>query len=162
MAVLFLLVVWTVLGVWSAVSGARAALVGRDQIEMVFDEHDLEAIARGDADADLREAKESFDEAAGSLGGWRVAPARWLPVIGRQLRSGHKLSVAASEMIDIGLGLTAEVRTISDRLDSGDLDITDALVEVAAPLAEMQQRAEAIDLGPDEALVGPLASLGSS
>ncbi len=157
-AVLFLLVVWAVLGVWSAVSGARAALVGRDQIQTVFDEHDLEAIARGDADDELREAQESFDDAAGSLGGWRVAPARWLPVIGRQLRSGHKLSVAASEMIDIGLGLTAEVRTISDRLDAGDLGITDALVEVAAPLAEMQQRAEAIDLGPDEALVGPLAS----
>jgi len=156
--VLFLLVVWAVLGVWSAISGARAALDGRDKIEAVFDNHDLEAIARGDADGELRAAQGSFDDAANAIGGWRVAPARWLPVVGRQLRSGHKLSSAASEMIDIGLGLTAEVREISDRLDAGNLDITEALVEVSEPLAEMQARAASIDLGPDEALLGPLAS----
>lgn len=155
---LLVAMVWIGFGVWSSISGVRAALSARDGLERVLDEHATEDIAQGAADAELAEVRDNFRGAAGDLGGWQLAPVRWLPVVGRQIRSGAALSGAAAEMIDIGLVLTDEVGALADDLDEDRVDLTTGLRRLAEPLSSLQLRAEAIDLGPDEALVGVLSS----
>ncbi|MDG2113108.1 MAG: DUF4012 domain-containing protein [Actinomycetota bacterium] len=155
---LIVVVLWCGFGVWSSISGVRAALRARDGLDVVLDEHAAEDIARGVADAQLAEVRDDFLAAADDLGGWQLAPIRLLPVLGRQIRSGAALSGAAAEMIDIGLVLTDEIGTLADELDADRVELTAGLRRLESPLSALQVRAEAIDLGPDEALVGVLDS----
>ncbi len=153
---LLALLLWLGLGVWSGVSGARSALRGRDVVEGVLDDYEIEDIAQGLADEELAVGRDHFRAAAGHLGGWRLAPVRWLPVIGRQVRSGAALSGAGADMLDVGLGLTEQMGRLTDQLEDDSVEFADALREVAGPLAELRERAAGIDLGPDEALLGVL------
>ena len=155
---IFLLVlIWIGLGVWSAIKGVRAALDARDGIDLLLEEYEPEDIARGEADAALADVRDDFRTAASELGGWELGPARFLPVVGRQLRSGAELSEAGAELLDIGLVLTSELSVLADELEGGG-ELPAALRQLARPLAELRDRAERIDFGPEESLVGVLAS----
>lgn len=149
--------IWGALAVWASVTGAQAGLRARDQIEDVLDTYSSDDIARGEADGDLRRIRDEFETARGDLGGWRLAPVRWLPVVGRQVRSASSLSGAGAEMVDIALELTAEASTLADGLDDETLELVAGLRTLAPPLGQLRDRAAEIELGPDEGLVGPLA-----
>jgi hypothetical protein len=143
---------------WSGLKAKSSAEAGRDRLELLAEDPVAEAILRGELDEDMRLARADFDDAAGRLGGLAFWPVRQLPWIGRQVRSASSMSGAGREVLDIALELTATSSPLMDQLDAGTLDEGDALAALGPVLGELHQQAIDIDLGPDEALFGPLSS----
>ena len=85
-----------------------------------------------------------------------VAPATVLPVAGRQLRSLGALAAAGEDLGREGAEGAARVRTLVDDTPTtaaGRVELVGTLADV---LGGLHDDVAAIDLGPDEALVGPL------
>jgi hypothetical protein len=108
--------------------------------------------------SELHRAGARFQAASRSAGAVYVAPLKWFPVLGRQIRSLEALAQAAT-------GVTA---TVADALDAGQTALREtpggrseapALLRRLGVIATATDRRLAdVDLGPDEALVGPLRS----
>ena len=84
-------------------------------------------------------------------------PATVLPVVGRQIRSAGALAAAAEEVGRTGATGAQETRLLLEGAPttaSGRLETVTALHEL---IAGVRQDLSAIDLGPDRALVSPLA-----
>ncbi|MGE0794210.1 MAG: DUF4012 domain-containing protein [Acidimicrobiia bacterium] len=149
--------------VWAVACGvllARAAADlrdGRAAAREARDHLDAEAVAAGTPVAPLRRAANHLDRAAAATGNPLLAPARFLPVVGRQLRSVHALSEAVAEVADAAAEGVATLQGVLDGRDlAGGARITqlrvldDAVARVAARVGAVD------DLGPSKGLVGPL------
>lgn len=150
--------------VWVAAAGVlllRAktdAESGRDRLVALRDEDaPLRSLLDGGS-ASLAAAAADFSDANGAVRSPVVAPLRVLPVVGRQLRSFDALTGAAAEVSGVGSEALVEVQSRIDAGTSGAGSdrvglvraVGDAARQVGEVLAE-------VDLGPDDALVGPLA-----
>lgn len=160
---------WFLLGgalvlAWVLVAGVlllRAAgdlRAGRDAAESARDGIDAETLAAGTPLPDLREARDRFRAAERGVGNPLLAPARILPVVGRQLRSVHALSGAAAEVSDAAVEAVIRLQEVLDAADGGG---PARLVQVRAlrdAVVRASERVAAVDdLGPRVGLVGPLA-----
>ncbi len=157
-----LLVVAAVVLAWSAAVGVlvlgayQRASEGNGQLQDVMasadgelDDVDLEPVER-----ELAAAHDNFDAAAGYLGHPVVAPAKWLPVLGRQIRSAGALSGAAR---DVTGHLDAAVVTARELAEEDDAaNRTALMVDLSAQLLASSDSVTQADLGPTEGLVGPL------
>jgi hypothetical protein len=86
-----------------------------------------------------------------------VAPATVLPIAGRQLRSVGALAAAGEELGRLGAQAAARTRVLVEEAPTtaaGRVELVGSLAEV---LGSVHDEVATIDLGPDEALVGPLA-----
>lgn len=144
-------VVWQVLDARTDVTaGFDAVTAARDELDAadLTDERPVEL---------LREGRDRFADAADSTGGAAMAPARLLPVVGRQLRSVNRLAASAAELTDVALDVHATaVEQLGAGDDSGPQRVA-LLRALAATAAEGAERLADLDLGPEEGLVGPLA-----
>jgi hypothetical protein len=129
---------------------------GRNQVRVIQNLSPSELID-GAAGPHLDAAEADFGTAASRLDNPALAPARWLPWAGRQLRSVTAMSVAARDGVvasaDALDGLGA---VLGDGLPAGPARPA-ALREVAATAADLRTRLDGLDLGPDHALIGKLA-----
>lgn len=148
---------------WLALAAVQLLRVRAD---LVAARDALERAARRDSPRDLvdgvpvpilREAEAQFADARRELDALVLAPARVLPVVGRQLRSlralaeaGRAVSSTGAAFVDEGRELLrAPRRTGPDRL---------ALLDRFEALARRTDGALSdVDLGPREGLVAPLA-----
>jgi hypothetical protein len=108
--------------------------------------------------ADLRSATEEFKNARDLIGSPIMAPARILPVAGRQLRSAHALASAAST---IGAATAEAYDALSGLLTNKNLQPDERLAagrRAETVLRQLQSRIHDVDLGPGNALVGTLAT----
>lgn len=151
-----------VAGVW----GAAAALAladakrhtdaGLDRLRSAQAGLEAADLLRGEGRDELRAAQHEFAVAHGRVDGPVVAPLRWLPFVGRQVRSVDSLTAAAEEVVDVG------IRALDDT--SAVIDATDpegpARITLARRLGAIANSAsvdlDAVDLGPEEHLVGAL------
>lgn len=143
--------------------GAKAdAESGRDRLEALRDsESPLRSLLDGGSTS-LAAAATDFSDAHQAVRSPVISPLRALPVIGRQLRSFDALTGSAAEVSRVGSEALAEVQS---RMDAGTaaggdrVALIRAVGDAARRVGEVLDR---VDLGPDEALVGPLAEARNS
>lgn len=106
----------------------------------------------------LEEAQRRFTRGHDRLRSRLLVPARFVPVLGRQLRSAQALSAAARDLSATGVELVGEAqRALEQPADTGPRRV--ALVRRIGELAARgERRLAAVDLGPDQALIGRLAT----
>lgn len=157
-----LLVVVVVVALWSAgaaamaVTGALAADAGADRLRALDRADDLRTIVEGDLPAELRSAAADLERAHGRFSSALLAPARYLPVVGRQLRAAQALTGTTLAVLDPTRAAVEEVRA---RLDHGmpvGSERVRLLEELRRTVAPITIAIDDADLGPSEALLGPL------
>ena len=152
----FLLVGWAIVaGALLAVSASAAtdarALVADARARFGADE-----LIEGEGKAVLEHAATRFAEAESSSGSLILAPARALPVLGRQIRSLNTLAGAGADVLAVVVeasGAVDELRVGAEVPASRVASVTALRETVSAAAVQLRS----VSLGPDEALIAPLA-----
>lgn len=151
-------IVWSGWVVWTLLGLRADAEAARDDLRETRRDLDADALLERDGLADLRGFAERFDRIGDRLDQPLLAPLRVLPVVGRQMSAASHQSDAAGGALRAAVDLGEQLEPLVDRgLGSGPERI-DTLEEVAATVRRARPAFEALDLGPDRALVGPLTS----
>jgi hypothetical protein len=155
--VVVVVVVWgaiVAVGVWSAYRHDQQGLAELTAVRSDLDPATLTASA---TEQSLRRAASAFQSAHDALSGPLMAPATWLPVLGRQLRSVRDLSAAADQVSTIGTGFLVDVHGVLDQPHGAGPERVRSLERLSALSLSAAHRLDAIDTGPGQALFGPLA-----
>lgn len=170
-AVLLILLVWlgaAALSTHRAVGSARSGLEKMDGLRDTTDGGidslieslvgPTDEIQEEDAAIRLSSAASDFADASSALDSWIMAPVKVIPVLGRQVRSASALARSA-EIV------ASEAAVAVEELDAVLADSTaDPGARLAAvgrsenALRLFREGIDEIDLGPNEALAGPLAA----
>lgn len=155
--ILLVVLAWSVLAGLDLLRARTRAQRGIDRLESA--QRDLHAadVLRGDGLEALAGARDDFRAAHAASTSPFVAPIRYLPVVGRQVRSVGALTGAAATVTAAGADATADAQAaVRDRAASGAQRL--ALVDELRTIARSAHaRIRRVDLGPSHALVGPLA-----
>ena len=89
-----------------------------------------------------------------------LAPLRVLPVVGRQVRAATRQAAGVADGLEIAQQVGDDLQELMPDLGAGAQRV-DALRRAAEVAAAGRQELLAVDFGPDEALVGPIASARS-
>lgn len=157
---LLLLGVVLALGVWSAVQIARAANdleAGRDAAAAAREELAPATIRSGAAGRSLDHATRRFHRAGSRLRHPLLAPARSAPVVGRQLRAMQGLARSAESVTATAGSAADELRAIFEAPRSTGADRLAILDRLSGSIEQFADTFAEVDLGPSEALMGPLA-----
>lgn len=134
------------------------AIEGLDTLDEARDDLTPADLLHGEGEAVLRDARGDFSAAHTITQSALFAPLRALPVLGRQLRSFDALAGGARDITSIGADALQEARAqLGGSLPQGPARVA-VLRELGAIAARTRDRVVAVDLGPDDALLGPLAS----
>ena len=155
--VVLLLLVWGAVvaaGVWSAYHHDQRGL---DALQAVRQTSDPTTLTAGSTEVTLHGAAAEFAAAHDDLTGPLMAPATWLPVLGRQLRSARALSSAAEQVSTVGAQFLGQVHDVLDETHGAGPDRVQSLRRLSARSLSAAHQLDGIDTGPDVALVGPLA-----
>jgi len=105
----------------------------------------------------LRAARADFGHAHRLLGSAWLAPARVLPVIGRQLRSVDHLSATAERVTDVGTGtISGAGAALRGGYHDGPQRVA-VLLTLSNVTERAGQQLEHLDFGPAAGLIGPVA-----
>lgn len=111
----------------------------------------------GAATIALVEAARDFTRARRSVRSLVVSPLRALPVIGRQLRSFDALAASAALVADVGAQGLQEASSLLDAPPPSGAGRLELVRELNLVARRASDRLDRMHLGPDDALVGPLA-----
>lgn len=136
--------------------GVLAAANGADELVEARAGFELTDLASAEPDRTVDRAADEFARSERLLGHPVVAPARLLPVVGRQIRSAHALADAASTSLDQLVEVRDGLRSRTEDGLPGGEDRIELLRWLRDALDDTRETLATIDLGPDEALVGPL------
>ena len=156
-------VVLLVVVVWLLVCGAtlrRArseAERGIDAVERAEDMVSPGELVDGAALEPLGEAGAAFGRARRDLDSPALLPLKVLPVVGRQVRSARALTAAATDIASLGVRAVGEVGDALDQPRGTGPERVTLLRRLGEAAAKFSGELSDIDLGPDRALVGPLA-----
>ncbi len=149
---------WTAVATVQLLSARRHAQTGLDQLRTAQDGLGAAELIRGEGLDELRVAQAEFRQADAAAGSIFVAPYQVLPYVGRQVRSVRALSSGASRVVDTGVeAMEASTREMDAETQSGEdrIRLVDQLGSIGAKASDGLRE---VSLGPDEALLGPLAS----
>ena len=155
--VIVVLVAWGAVvaaGAWSAYHHDQRGLA---ELETVRNTTDPTALTASSTEAALNRASLEFAAAHGDLSGPWMVPATWLPVVGRQLRSARSLSSAAQQVSTIGSVFLGQVHDVLDQPHGAGPQRVQSLRRLSVLSLAAAHQLSAIDTGPDQALVAPLA-----
>ena len=152
------LVVWAVLAAAVLLRARRDTYAGIDKLQQAREVLTPKALVEGEGVDLLRDAQADFERAHSGVRSPLLAPLRVLPVIGRQVRAVDGMTNGAAEVVDAG---TEAIEGAGDALDraqpKGDARVA-VVRELGAVVARASARLNAVDLGPGDALVGPVQS----
>lgn len=150
--------------VWVAVAAvwllriASDLQAGRDASSAARAQLGAEQVADGEPLPELRVAAKRFGSAHDRAGGFVLAPLRLAPVIGRQLRSVDALSGAAETVAVAGVEAVERAGVVFENPAQAGQARVDQVRELRDIVRDVSARLDAVDdLGPDEALLAPLA-----
>jgi len=146
--------VYVAAGVWSAYRHDERGLAGLEAVRSNLDPSTVTASA---TEQSLRAASAEFATAHASLTGPLMAPATWVPVLGRQLRSVRSLSAAADQVATIGATFLGQVHDVLDQPHGAGPQRVQSLRRLSVLSLSASRQLDAIDTGPGQALVGPLS-----
>lgn len=154
---LVLLALWLVSVAASALAGTSELGRGADALARARREIGPTELVDDEGARSLRTAERHFGRARALLAHPAMAPAGYLPVAGRQLRSVEALAVAADRVAgSASVGAARTRRLLADQPKDGPARLA-AAEELADVLADTERDLASVDLGPDRALVRPLA-----
>ena len=152
-----LLVTWGALAGIRLVEAEREARSAQRMLRMVEqDPHTLEALASEPLDPRYLEVRARFLRAKHELDGALVSPIRFVPLLGRQVRSLEALCGSAASMIETADTLSRETRGALDRYRASG-DAPPLLHAMAAAAATGRGALVRLDLGPSGLLVSDLS-----
>lgn len=151
------MLVWGLFAGVALFSANREIRRGLRAVESARERADASAIVEGRLVPQLREARSHFASARNRVGGPLLLPARILPVVGRQLRSVHALSGAATTVADAGIAGMSDATSVLDQPGRTNRARASSARRLGELAATAETRLSTIDLGPRLGLLGPLA-----
>jgi len=149
-------VVWGVvvaLMLFGASGTSRDAL---DELRAAQDERTFSALVDPATAARMHAAADGFSDADSTFGSPVVAPARFLPIVGRQIRAADSLNHAAAETADLAADAADELREAT----TGPTPVGAERVALIQQLSDLVGRTstglEGIDPDRPEALIGTI------
>jgi hypothetical protein len=139
-----------VVGVGELGDGAEDVAAARRQIRP-------DQLRSDGAERRLRSAHRHFARAELLLTNPAVAPARLLPIAGRQLRSAGALARAADRVSDGAAVAARRSRLLLEDRPRDGAERLEAAEELVDILTDAERDLTGVDLGPDAALIAPLA-----
>lgn len=152
----FLVVVWAALAGIQLLGARGDVRDGVDGLEAARDELSPSDLIEGTGIGTLEDAEESFRAARDQVRSPWVSPLRALPVVGRQVRSVDAMSGAAADVVAAGVESIDEAGAELER-DPTAVERVGVMRDLAVIADDASAELAAADLGPDEALIGPLA-----
>lgn len=133
-----------------------AARAGADELRGLRARFEVTDLVDPDADLGVEQAGEDFHDSAGHLGNPVLTPARFLPVIGRQIQAADALAESGSAVLDRVIQLRADLlERTGDGLPAGEQRV-EFLAWLSDELDSTGQLVAGLDFGPETALVAPL------
>ena len=151
------LIVWgaaVAAGVWSAYHHDQRGLA---ELQTVRNTSDPSTLTASTTESALDRASAEFAAAHAELSHPWIAPATWVPVLGRQLRSVRSLSSAAGQVATVGSQFLRQVHDVLDQPHGAGPQRVQSLRQLSVASLLAAHRLSGIDTGPSEALVAPLA-----
>ncbi len=156
-AIVAILVVWAVAVVVDVLVAAEHIHHGQAAVQSARSGLSADGILSGAPVGSLRSAESDFSSAHGLLSSPLLWPVDILPVAGRQLRSVQDLSGAARQVAATGIVAVGQSQKLLRLPHTAGPDRVAALHQLATLAASTHAQLAGINLGPDQALFGPLA-----
>jgi len=155
LGVVGLVVIWGVLAAAQLIGAAARVRDAREGVRTLRDVRP-EDLLEGDLVERLVDIGDDLDAAADRTGSAVVAPLKLLPVVGRQVRSADAMASAGAEALDVITVALTDARRMLDTPLAGGAERVAVLRGLHEVVARADAALAATDLGPREALVGPL------
>jgi Protein of unknown function (DUF4012) len=155
--VIALVVIWVTAAVIDLVVAAGHIRHGEAAVQSARQGLSADGILSGAPVGSLRSAQSNFSSAHGLLSSPLLWPVEVLPVVGRQLRSVQDLSGAAEQVAQVGIGAVGRSHALLRLPHTAGPDRVAALQQLAALAASTHSALAGVNLGPDQALISPLA-----
>jgi hypothetical protein len=156
-AVVAVVVIWGVAVIVEAVLAYNHIHQGQAEVQAARAKLSANEVLSGAPEGDLRAAANSFGAARSLLSSPLLWPVDVVPVAGRQLRSVQDLSGGAEQVARVGVGVVGRSQALLRLPHTAGPDRIALLRQLAALASVTQHDLAAIDLGPDQGLVGPVA-----
>ncbi|MGO9341385.1 MAG: DUF4012 domain-containing protein [Acidimicrobiales bacterium] len=138
--------------------GLRDASRAMQDLKQAKAELSASQVETAEPEAALRQAQQEFSDASGLLDSPLLGPGTLLPVVGRQINSVRDLAHAANRVSSIGVNAVSELRSVIDAPHtSGPARVT-ALRRLATLASTTDEQLSAVNPGPSQGLLSPLAS----
>lgn len=149
--------IWASFVTYQLIRASRELHSGVDLLKEGRERFSLEDLQSGRVVATLSDARDKFGAASERLDSAFMAPLRFVPIAGRQLRSVSALSRGADEVSSLAMETVGQSRrAISDRPSAG-FERVALLKNLAVATASAHEGLDRVDLGPAEGLISPLA-----
>jgi hypothetical protein len=152
-----LLLAWLVVAAFTLVGARRDAQAGLDQLRGARENLSATQLVRATALAPIERARSDFERAHERTGSWFLAPLKFLPVLGRQIRSIDALAGSAARVTTVGAETMRSSRAAIDAQQPGGPGRVALVEKLGGIAAASNARLKQVDLGPRNALFGPLA-----
>lgn len=151
-----IVLLWAVITTLTLMAARSDLNQGVDALEQARDELSPSDLIEGTGLETLAEAEQAFSDARDKVRGPFVSPLRALPVVGRQIRSVDAMSGAAAGVVSTGSIAIDEAQAELDKDPTAE-ERVGAMRNLAVTADNARVELGTVDLGPTEALAGPLA-----
>jgi hypothetical protein len=156
--VLALIVIWVAASALDVFLAARHVRQGANQVQDARSALSADGLLSGAPLTPLRSAEANFASAQSLLSSPLLWPVDVLPVLGRQLRSVQDLSTAAGQVSRTGIKTVGETKALLKLPHTAGPDRITTLKRLAQLASSTYAALSHVDLGPSNALIGPLAT----
>ncbi len=149
-------VLWCGGAAFRMVQARQHAQKGLDQLETAQQNLGPAQLIRGEGLAPMKVARDEFDQAASAADSPLLKPFMIVPFVGRQVRSVTSLTDSAAKVVHVGVeSMEASTKRLRKPTTAGPDRV--ALVRQLGDIAaKARGDLRGMDLGPSQALVGPL------
>ncbi|MDQ1520006.1 MAG: hypothetical protein QOI55_1079 [Actinomycetota bacterium] len=148
--------VWAVFTVLSLNKARERTQSGIDRLEQARNVLTPTGLVRGDGIELLRAAHRDFSSARSQVRSPLMVPLRVLPFLGRQVRSVDAMTGAAADVVDAGVNAIDASRSELRRVKPHGHQRVLIVQTLARIATDAHRRIAGVDLGPSDALIGPL------
>jgi hypothetical protein len=155
LVILAALVAWGVIAALKMNHARVRTQAGIDQLQQARDVLSPTGLVKGEGIDQLRAAETDFSSARRDIRSPFLTPLRWLPVVGRQVRSVDAMTGAAAQVVNAGVDAIEGARTALRSPAHGHERVV--IVQKLGVISDTAYRKiTSVDLGPSKALIGPL------
>jgi Protein of unknown function (DUF4012) len=158
LVVVIVAVTWSVVAAFQLLQARSHAQRGLDELESAQQDLGPAELIRGKGLDRMKAAQDEFDQAASAGDSLFLKPFELVPVVGRQVRSVDALTTSASQVVDTGVeAMESSTARLQEPTAAGP-DRIRLVHELGAIAQKARGQLRGLDLGPSQALVGPLRS----
>lgn len=148
--------VWGVAVAVLLVLGSLSLAAGSDTLQGVRAQASIDDLTSDATIDDLGSAEHDFDTAAARVSNPIVAPARLVPIVGRQIRGMDRLATSGRDGSKAAARALTEVQALSDGSQAGGPARVAMLRDLAHVADDLHGELAALEVGSAKGLVGPL------